>query len=154
MLYCNEWNTKGSRSKKKQPHWQNIWYISMQLWFTKKKKKKNRAKEWYQSLLPIAQFWSFWTLETNKYKMPSNVKDISSLWVLVLWSNKFYGSVGCGMPNATRPIIQIVGLASNNFSGKLSIKALANSKSWLIIRPNQSTSNLMLNKAMTYIIKM
>ena len=76
--------------------------------------------------MTIAQFWSYWTLETNKYNMPSIVKDISNLHILVLRSNKFYGSVGCGMPKATRPIIQ--GLASNNFSGKLSIKALANSK--------------------------
>ena len=42
------------------------------------------------------------------------------------------------MPNATRPIIQIVGLASNNFSGKLSIKALANSKSLMVDNEAQS----------------
>ena len=68
--------------------------------------------------------------------MPSNVKDISSLHIVVLRSNKFYGSVGCGMPNATRPIIE--GLASNNFSGKLSIKALANSKSLMVDNEAQS----------------
>ena len=40
------------------------------------------------------------------------------------------------MPNATRPIIQV--LASNNFSGKLSIKALANSKSLMVDNEAQS----------------
>ena len=42
------------------------------------------------------------------------------------------------MPNTTRPIIQIVGLASNNFSGKLSIKALANSKLLMVDNEAQS----------------
>ncbi|KAK9986158.1 hypothetical protein SO802_031109 [Lithocarpus litseifolius] len=42
------------------------------------------------------------------------------------------------MPNATRPIIQIVGLVSNNFSGKLSIKALANLKSLMADNEAQS----------------
>ena len=42
------------------------------------------------------------------------------------------------MPNATRPTIQIVGLASNNFSGKLSIKGLANSKSLMVDNEAQS----------------
>ncbi|KAK7826921.1 receptor-like protein 35 [Quercus suber] len=57
--------------------------------------------------------------------MPSNVKDISR-------------SVGCGRPKATRPTLQIVDLASNNFIGKLSIKALANSKSLIFNNEAQS----------------
>ena len=68
--------------------------------------------------------------------MPSILKDISNLHILVLRSNKFYGSVGCGMPNATGPIIQ--GLDSSNFSGKLSIKALANSKLLMVDNEAQS----------------
>ncbi|XP_030939875.1 receptor-like protein 7 [Quercus lobata] len=49
-------------------------------------------------------------------EFPCHLKDISSLRVLILRSNKFYGSVGCGGLNATWLILQIVDLASNNFS--------------------------------------
>ncbi|XP_050259370.1 receptor-like protein 7 [Quercus robur] len=64
-------------------------------------------------------------------EFPCHLKDISSLRVLILRSNKFYGSVGCGGLNATWSILQIVDLASNNFSGKLSIKSFANSKAMI-----------------------
>ena len=51
--------------------------------------------------------------------------------VLILRSNKFFGSVGCGRLNATWSILQIVDLASNNFSGKLSIKSFVDSKAMI-----------------------
>ncbi|KAL4598621.1 hypothetical protein ACB092_11G071300 [Castanea dentata] len=71
---------------------------------------------------------------------PCYLKGISNLRVLVLKSNKFYGSIDCGWPNVTWPMLQIVDLASNNFSGKLSIKAMATSKAMMI--DNEAQSNL------------
>ena len=62
---------------------------------------------------------------------PCHLKKISNLRILVLRSNKFYGSIGCEGPNDTWSMLQIVDLASNNFSGRLSIKALANSKTMM-----------------------
>ena len=72
---------------------------------------------------------------------PCHLKGMSNLRVLVLQSNKFYGSVGCGGPNVTWPMLQIVDLASNNFSGKLSIKALANSDAMMVDNEAQSELN-------------
>ncbi|XP_030937617.1 receptor-like protein 7 [Quercus lobata] len=74
-------------------------------------------------------------------EFPCHLKDISSLRVLILRSNKFYGSVGCGGLNATWSILQIVDLASNNFSGKLSIKSFANSKAMIANNEVQSELN-------------
>ncbi|KAG2670665.1 hypothetical protein I3760_14G096900 [Carya illinoinensis] len=51
---------------------------------------------------------------------PCYLKNSFSLRVLVLRSNKFYGSIGCPGPNATWPDLQILDLALNKFSGKLS----------------------------------
>nr|XP_023875784.1 receptor-like protein 9DC3 [Quercus suber]POE81970.1 receptor-like protein 12 [Quercus suber] len=62
---------------------------------------------------------------------PCHLKKISNLYILVLRSNKFYGSIGCEGPNDTWPVLQIVDLASNNFSGRLSVQALANSKTMM-----------------------
>ncbi|KAM3737767.1 hypothetical protein ACB098_09G081100 [Castanea mollissima] len=59
---------------------------------------------------------------------PCYLKGMSNLHVLVLQSNKFYGSIGCGGSNVTWPMLQIIDLSSNNFTGKLSIKALSNSR--------------------------
>uniref|UniRef100_A0A2N9FYL7 Leucine-rich repeat-containing N-terminal plant-type domain-containing protein n=1 Tax=Fagus sylvatica TaxID=28930 RepID=A0A2N9FYL7_FAGSY len=48
---------------------------------------------------------------------PCYLRNISRLRVLVLRSNKFHGAIGCKGPNATWPILQIVDLASNKFTG-------------------------------------
>nr|XP_023917738.1 receptor-like protein 9DC3 [Quercus suber] len=74
-------------------------------------------------------------------EFPCHLKDISSLRVLILRSNKFFGSVGCGGLNATWSILQIVDLASNNFSGKLPIKSFANSKAMITNDEVQSKLN-------------
>ncbi|XP_030930708.1 receptor-like protein 7 [Quercus lobata] len=71
---------------------------------------------------------------------PCHLKGMCNLHVLVLHSNKFYGSVGCGGSNVTWPILQIVDLAYNNFSGRLSIKSLANSK--FMMADNKAQSGL------------
>nr|XP_023919894.1 receptor like protein 42-like [Quercus suber]POF00858.1 receptor-like protein 12 [Quercus suber] len=54
-----------------------------------------------------------------KDAFPCKLKNISSLHVLILRSNKFFGSIDCGGPNTSWPMLQIVDLASNNFTGRL-----------------------------------
>ncbi|XP_042942929.1 receptor-like protein 6 [Carya illinoinensis] len=62
---------------------------------------------------------------------PCYLKNISSLRVLVLRSNKFYGSIGCPGLEATWPMLQIIDLASNNFSGNLPSNSLAKWKAMM-----------------------
>jgi Leucine-rich repeat (LRR) protein len=55
-----------------------------------------------------------------KGKFPCYLKYTSKLRVLVLRSNKFDGPIGgCSDPNTPWPMLQIVDVASNNFTGKL-----------------------------------
>ncbi|XP_068318477.1 receptor-like protein 6 [Pyrus communis] len=62
-------------------------------------------------------------LEENQITdtFPCLLKNISTLMVLALRSNNFYGGIGCPAvkPNATWPILQIVDLAYNNFNGEV-----------------------------------
>ncbi|KAM3737772.1 hypothetical protein ACB098_09G081600 [Castanea mollissima] len=60
-----------------------------------------------------------------KDAFPCNLKNISSLRVLILRSNQFYGSIDCGGPNTSWPMLQIVDLASNNFTGRLPRESLS-----------------------------
>ncbi|KAM4078955.1 hypothetical protein ACB094_09G079200 [Castanea mollissima] len=60
-----------------------------------------------------------------KDAFPCNTKNISSLRVLILRSNQFYGSIDCGGPNTSWPMLQIVDLASNNFTGRLPRESLS-----------------------------
>ncbi|XP_059436520.1 receptor-like protein 34 [Corylus avellana] len=53
---------------------------------------------------------------------PCYLNNISTLQVFILRSNKFYGPIDCSGPNASWPMLQIVDLAANNFTGKLPIK--------------------------------
>ncbi|KAF3448119.1 hypothetical protein FNV43_RR08829 [Rhamnella rubrinervis] len=57
-------------------------------------------------------------------KFPMFPKNISSLRVLILQSNKFYGQITCTESIGDWPMIQIVDIASNNFSGELPGKCL------------------------------
>ncbi|KAE8099175.1 hypothetical protein FH972_017179 [Carpinus fangiana] len=50
---------------------------------------------------------------------PCYLKNTSILHVLVLQSNNFSGHIGRSEPNAIWPMLQIVDVASNNFTGKL-----------------------------------
>ena len=59
-----------------------------------------------------------------KDAFPCNLKNISSLRVLILRSNQFYGSLDCGGPNTSWPMLQIIDLASNNFTGQLPRESL------------------------------
>nr|GLL19527.1 receptor-like protein 12 [Ipomoea trifida] len=55
---------------------------------------------------------------------PCALKNLSSLRVLVLGSNNFHGDLHCVNANHMWPNLQIIDIASNNFSGKLSPKFL------------------------------
>ncbi|KAM5551130.1 receptor-like protein 19 [Rosa sericea] len=50
---------------------------------------------------------------------PCFLMSLSTLRILVLRSNKFYGSIGCPKTNGTWPVLQIIDLAHNNFSGDM-----------------------------------
>jgi Leucine-rich repeat (LRR) protein len=52
---------------------------------------------------------------------PFYLKNTSMLKILVLRSNKFYGPIAHLNPNATWPLLQIVDIALNNFTGRLPI---------------------------------
>ncbi|MED6156142.1 hypothetical protein PIB30_011872 [Stylosanthes scabra] len=69
---------------------------------------------------------------------PCFLKNISTLRVMILRSNKFYGNVGC--PNTIGnnwEMIQIVDLASNNFSGMLPSSLL---QSWKALIQDEDRS--------------
>ncbi|XP_021827847.1 receptor like protein 30-like [Prunus avium] len=50
---------------------------------------------------------------------PCLLKNISTLRVLILRSNNFYGGIECLNTNGTWPELQIIDLAHNNFSGEI-----------------------------------
>ncbi|CAB4315229.1 unnamed protein product [Prunus armeniaca] len=50
---------------------------------------------------------------------PCLLKNISTLRVLILRSNNFYGGIECLNTNGTWPGVQIIDLAHNNFSGEI-----------------------------------
>ncbi|XP_047982132.1 receptor-like protein 19 isoform X2 [Salvia hispanica] len=58
---------------------------------------------------------------------PCKLKDSSGLRVLVLRNNKFYGNISCSEVNGSWPNLQIIDIASNNFSGPINPKYI---KSW------------------------
>ncbi|XP_008244014.1 PREDICTED: probable LRR receptor-like serine/threonine-protein kinase At1g34110 [Prunus mume] len=50
---------------------------------------------------------------------PCLLKNMSTLRVLVLRSNNFYGGIGCPNTYGTWPVLQIIHLAHNNFTGEI-----------------------------------
>ncbi|MBA0701702.1 hypothetical protein Goari_000099, partial [Gossypium aridum] len=66
-------------------------------------------------------------------RFPCHLENISKLRVLVLRSNKFNGSIHCHKNNTGWPMLQIVDLASNNFSGKLHQTWLATWKGMQVV---------------------
>nr|POF00860.1 receptor-like protein 12 [Quercus suber] len=73
---------------------------------------------------------------------PCYLRNISSLRVLVLRSNNFYGSIGCDGSNVTWPILQIVDLASNNFTGQFPNKSFS---TWKAMMANEDEVQSVLN---------
>ncbi|XP_030925501.1 receptor-like protein 7 isoform X1 [Quercus lobata] len=62
---------------------------------------------------------------------PCYLKNISRLRVLVLRSNNFSGSIGCDGSNVTWPTLQILDLASNNFTGQFPNKSFSTWKAMM-----------------------
>uniref|UniRef100_A0A2N9G6A4 Leucine-rich repeat-containing N-terminal plant-type domain-containing protein n=1 Tax=Fagus sylvatica TaxID=28930 RepID=A0A2N9G6A4_FAGSY len=72
-----------------------------------------------------------------KDAFPCYLSNISRLRVLVLRSNKFHGAIGCKGPNATWPMLQIVDLASNSFTGQLRRESLSAWKAMMDETPSK-----------------
>nr|GMC49427.1 receptor-like protein 12 [Ipomoea batatas] len=74
---------------------------------------------------------------------PCPLKNLSSLRVLVLRSNGFHGNLHCVNANHMWPNLQIIDIASNNFSGEFSSK-LINWKGMIVDEDNtaQSAGNI------------
>ncbi|MFQ6623303.1 hypothetical protein Gotur_002993 [Gossypium turneri] len=64
---------------------------------------------------------------------PCHLKNIATLRVVVLRSNKFNGYIDCPGNNSGWQMLQILNLASNNFSGKLHLTCLG---TWDAMQPN------------------
>ncbi|PRQ42824.1 putative leucine-rich repeat-containing, plant-type, leucine-rich repeat domain, L [Rosa chinensis] len=73
---------------------------------------------------------------------PCFLKNISTLRVLILRSNKFYGGIGCPKINGTWPMLQIIDLAHNNFSGNVPGIVLTN---WQAMMTNEDDASSKLN---------
>lgn len=74
----------------------------------------------------------------------SLLKDVSTLRVLILQSNIFYGHITCVENNGTWPFILIVDVASNNFSGKLLRQCVTKWHTMMIVKGyDQSTLPLL-----------
>ncbi|KAK9941711.1 hypothetical protein M0R45_007407 [Rubus argutus] len=73
---------------------------------------------------------------------PCFLKNTSTLRVLVLRSNKFYGSIGCPKSNGSWPMLQIIDLAQNNFSGDIPGASLT---SWQAMMANKDDASSKLN---------
>ena len=65
---------------------------------------------------------------------PYYLRKISRLRVLVLRSNNFHGSIGCDGTNVTWPMLQIIDLALNNFTGQLPRKSSSTWKASNLLR--------------------
>ncbi|MCI40057.1 verticillium wilt disease resistance protein, partial [Trifolium medium] len=75
-------------------------------------------------------------------KFPCLLKNISTIRVIVLRNNKFYGHIGCPNTNGTWHMLQIVDLAFNNFSGKLPGKCFT---TWEAMRSDENHTASMVN---------
>ncbi|KAJ4845468.1 hypothetical protein Tsubulata_033909, partial [Turnera subulata] len=60
--------------------------------------------------------------QSHEWRLPRILITITSLKVLVVRNNNFSGPIGCNYKNGTWPKLQIVDLASNNFSGTLPLR--------------------------------
>ncbi|CAL5422793.1 unnamed protein product [Camellia sinensis] len=73
---------------------------------------------------------------------PCWLMNSTSIRVLVLRSNKFHRSIGCPAIKPAWPMLQIVDLASNNFSGKLLPQFFFN---WKTMMANEEEASSKLN---------
>ncbi|KAG6671229.1 hypothetical protein I3843_Q007200 [Carya illinoinensis] len=83
--------------------------------------------------LAQCKYMEFLDIENNSIEdaFPCYLRNISMLRVLVFKSNKFHGPIDCRESNVTWPMLQIINLASNNFSGKLTEKSFGVLKAFM-----------------------
>ncbi|XP_061999317.1 receptor-like protein 7 [Rosa rugosa] len=73
---------------------------------------------------------------------PCFLRNTSTLRVLVLRSNKFYGRIRCRKTNGTWPVLQIIDLAHNNLSGEVPGTALT---TWQAMRTSKDNALWKIN---------
>ncbi|CAN6715523.1 unnamed protein product [Malus baccata var. baccata] len=73
---------------------------------------------------------------------PCSLIKMPRLRVLVLRSNKFYGRIGCPKANGSWPMLQIIDLAHNNFSGQILGRCL---KTWQAMMADEGAGLSQLN---------
>ena len=90
---------------------------------------KNQLEGWLPKSLASCIWLEVLDIGNNNIKdtFPFFLKKTSRLRILVLRSNKFYGPITHPEPNATWPMLQVIDVASNNFTGHLLIILLLNS---------------------------
>ncbi|XP_068318804.1 receptor-like protein 7 [Pyrus communis] len=102
---------------------------------------QNRIEGQFPKSLASCRSLIFLNLEENQITdtFPCLLKNISTLIVLALRSNNFYGGIGCPVvkTNATWPALQIIDLAYNNFNGEVPGFSLA---TWQAMKDNTNNS--------------
>ncbi|KAL6146235.1 hypothetical protein ACLB2K_056918 [Fragaria x ananassa] len=73
---------------------------------------------------------------------PCLLKSISTLRVVVLRSNRFYNRIGCSNTTGTWPILQIIDIAHNNFSGEIPGRCLT---TWRAMMGNEDDAQSKIN---------
>ncbi|XP_048439506.1 receptor-like protein 6 isoform X1 [Pyrus x bretschneideri] len=68
---------------------------------------------------------------------PRSLNKMPQLRVLILRSNKFYGRIGCPKTYGSWPMLQIIDLAHNNFSGQIHGRCL---KTWQAMMADEGAS--------------
>ncbi|KAK9920382.1 hypothetical protein M0R45_028937 [Rubus argutus] len=81
---------------------------------------------------------------------PCLLKNISTLRVLVLRSNRFYRHIGCPNSTGNWPMLQIVDIAHNNFSGQIPGHCL---KTWRAMMGNGDDTQSMINHLQFQVLK-
>ncbi|KAL6133036.1 hypothetical protein ACLB2K_065273 [Fragaria x ananassa] len=69
---------------------------------------------------------------------PCLLKSISTLRILVLRSNRFYNRIGCSNTTGSWPMLQIVDIAHNNFSGEIPGRCLT---TWRAVMGNEDAQS-------------
>ncbi|XP_062005632.1 receptor-like protein 7 [Rosa rugosa] len=85
---------------------------------------------------------------------PCFLKNISTLRLLSLRSNNFYGPTGCPKTNGAWPMLQVIDLADNNFDGEISGRFLSTWQT-MIANKDDAASNryyLGMQGGMHYVI--
>ena len=121
MCTCSNWESWGTQSEEKQSPWHYFWYFCGQLRFDNSRSQWESVRRKAYGFSGQLQNVEILDIGNNQIydSFPCSLHIISRLRVLVLRSNKFYGTIGCAGTNSTWPVLQIIDLAGNNFTGNL-----------------------------------